>query len=317
MVFEEVRKAQPAQLFLYQDGLRDERDLEDIMACRKIVENIDWPCKVHKKYQSKNFGCDPSEFLSQKWAFSITDKCIVLEDDDLPSQSFFVFCKEMLDRYENDERIGMIAGFNQEERTKDVGDDSYFFTSNFSIWGWASWKRVVDRWEGKYEFLDDPDAITYLEDLVNKKKLRKDFLPMCRAHKSQEKPFYETIFHACLLLNSQWAIVPTYNLINNIGVVNDSTHFSGSIQTLPRGYRRIFTMKRYELDFPLHHPKDIVEHPKFRARVYKIMAWGHPWVKFSRSFEELYLNLFHGQWQYIGKAIQSRLQSIFFGKKYK
>lgn len=109
-VFEAVRQAQPARLFLYQDGPRGERDLPGIEACRRVVENIDWPCEVHRLYQEKNYGCDPSGFMSQQWAFSLTDKCIVLEDDVVPSPSFFPFCKEMLDRYENDERIGMIAG---------------------------------------------------------------------------------------------------------------------------------------------------------------------------------------------------------------
>ena len=94
-VFDEVRKAQPARLFLYQDGPRGERDMPGIEACRKIVEQIDWPCEVHRMFQEKNYGCDPSEFISQRWAFSQVDKCIVLEDDDVPTQSFFRFCKEM------------------------------------------------------------------------------------------------------------------------------------------------------------------------------------------------------------------------------
>ena len=153
-VFDEVKKARPAQLFLYQDGARGERDVPGIEACRQIAsdENIDWECEVHRSYQTQNQGCDPSEYLSQKWAFSIVDKCIVLEDDDVPSQSFFPFCKEMLDRSEHDERIAMIAGFNEDEVTPDC-EDSYFFTSVFSIWGWASWRRVVDKWECDYAFL--------------------------------------------------------------------------------------------------------------------------------------------------------------------
>lgn len=116
-VFEAVRKARPARLFLYQDGPRGERDIPGIEACRRVVERVDWPCHVERLYQERNYGCDPSEFISQRWAFSQTDKCIVLEDDDVPSPSFFTFCKEMLDRYADDERIGMIAGFNTDERT--------------------------------------------------------------------------------------------------------------------------------------------------------------------------------------------------------
>ena len=129
-VFAEVRKAKPARLFLYQDGARGERDMPGIMACRKIVDNIDWPCEVQRMYQEKNYGCDPSEFISQRWAFSQVDKCIVLEDDDVPSQSFFRFCQEMLDRYEHDDRIGMIQGCNFEERTDDVTEADYLFTTN-------------------------------------------------------------------------------------------------------------------------------------------------------------------------------------------
>ena len=110
-VFEQVKKARPSRLFLYQDGARSERDLPGIEACREIVSQIDWECEVEQLYQEKNFGCDPSEYLSQKWAFSKVDKCIVLEDDDVPAVSFFQFCKEMLDKYEHDTRISMIAGF--------------------------------------------------------------------------------------------------------------------------------------------------------------------------------------------------------------
>ena len=87
-VFEQVRNARPSKLFLYQDGPRGEHDLPGIKACREVTDQIDWDCKVHRMYQEKNYGCDPSEYISQKWAFSMVDKCIVLEDDDVPSVSF-------------------------------------------------------------------------------------------------------------------------------------------------------------------------------------------------------------------------------------
>ena len=39
-VFEQVKKARPSRLFLYQDGARNERDLPGIEACREIVSQI-------------------------------------------------------------------------------------------------------------------------------------------------------------------------------------------------------------------------------------------------------------------------------------
>lgn len=305
-VFEEVRKARPSRLFLYQDGPRSEKDLDGIMKCREVVDNIDWECDVQRMYQERNYGCDPSEYISQKWAFSMTDKCIVLEDDDVPSQSFFPFCKEMLDRYEHDTRITMIAGFNSDEVTEGVPDD-YFFTSVFSIWGWASWRRVVDQWDEHYTFLDDPYAMLQLTNLVRQRRFRTDFIPMCRDHRASGKAFYETIFWASMLLNNGLAIMPTRNLINNMGVTADSTHFTSSLDTIPRRLRRMFTMKRYELQFPLRHPRYVIENVAYKESVYRTNAWGHPWIKVARSLEELYRNMLHGNFRNIGRSIIRRL----------
>ncbi len=301
-VFDEVRKARPSKLFLYQDGPRGERDMAGIEACRRVVGDIDWECEVHRKFQERNYGCDPSEYISQKWAFSIVDKCIVLEDDDVPSQSFFPFCKEMLDRYEHDERIGMIAGFNPEEQLKGYPSD-YIFTSVFSIWGWASWRRVIDKWDASYAFLDDPDAMRQVEGIMRQRRL-------CYDHRASGKEYYETIFWASMLLNSALAIMPTRNLINNLGATDGSTHYTGSLQTMPRRLRRLFTMKRFEFDAPLRHPKYVVEDVDFKEKVYRTYAYGHPWIKAGRSLEELWLNLRYGNFGHIARSVANRVAKI-------
>ena len=77
-VFHEVKKARPARLLLYQDGPRSDKDKPGIEACRRIAEDIDWQCEVHRFYQERNVGCDPSGFIAHRWAFSLVDKCIVL-----------------------------------------------------------------------------------------------------------------------------------------------------------------------------------------------------------------------------------------------
>ena len=138
-VFEQVKLAKPSKLFLYQDGPRENRtdDLVGINKCREIAEGVDWDCEVYKMYQEKNYGCDPSEYIAQKWAFSIVDECIVLEDDDVPSQSFFPFCKELLEKYRYDERINMICGMNN-TGVSNHNPYSYLFSVTGSICGWAS-----------------------------------------------------------------------------------------------------------------------------------------------------------------------------------
>ena len=97
-VFEQVRNARPSKLFLYQDGPPQRRyHLPGDTCCGSEIQ-IHWDREVHRMYQEKNYGCDPSEYISQKLLFLMVDKCIVLEDDDVPSvSSFFTFCKEMLE----------------------------------------------------------------------------------------------------------------------------------------------------------------------------------------------------------------------------
>ena len=309
-VFSEVRRARPSRLFLYQDGPRGERDMPGIEACREVVADIDWQCEVHRKYQERNYGCDPSEYISQKWAFSMADKCIVLEDDDVPSQSFFTFCKEMLDRYEHDERIGMIAGFNSEEVAEGV-DTDYFFTSVFSIWGWASWRRVVDKWDESYAFLDDEASMRQLHGVMRQRGYCRDTLRACYDHRASGKAYYETIFWGAMVMNSWLAIMPTRNMINNLGATEGSTHYTGSLATMPRRLRRLFTMKRYELDAPLRHPRDVIEDVDFKERVYRTYAYGHPMIKIGRSLEELWLNLRYGNFSYIIKSVRRRMAKTF------
>lgn len=308
-VFEEVRKARPSRLFLYQDGPRGEHDMPGIEACRKVVEDIDWECDVRRLYQEKNFGCDPSEYLSQKWAFSMADKCIVLEDDDIPSQSFFPFCKEMLDRYEHDTRISMITGTNYDEVTLDIPYD-YFFATTFSISGWASWRRVIDQWDEHYTFLDDAYNLQQLEDLIKERKYQKDFVEFCRYHRKSGKAYYETIFHAALFFNSAMSIVPRVNMINNLGACGEGVHLSGTNATMPRAYRRIFEMGRHELDFPLRHPRYVIENVKYKDRMFRIQGWGHPWIKIGRSIEELWLTMRHGEWKRILPAVRNRIRKL-------
>lgn len=306
-VFSQVRKARPSRLFLYQDGPRDERDVSGIEACRKIAAQIDWECDVQRQYLESNQGCDPSEYRSQKWAFSLADKVVVLEDDDVPSVSFFRFCKEMLDRYEHDKRIMMIAGFNTDEETKDVTDD-YFFTSAFSVWGWASWRRVADLWDPDYTFMNDEYTVRQLRSLIRERHLRPDLLKMFRYHSQSGKECYESIFWATLLLNSGLSVMPSKNMINNVGLTSNATHYTSTLKTMPRKLRRIFTMKRYELDFPLRHPHVVAEANGYNSRLYKVLAWGHPWTKVCYSIEELLLNLRYGNFRYISKAFVKRLK---------
>ena len=309
--FEVIKKARPTHLLLYQDGPRNAEEAKKTEAARQIVADdaIDWPADVHRNYHSENSGAWASNFAAQRWAFSLYDKCVVLEDDSTPSATFIPFCKELLDRYENDLRIAMIAGFNHEEKTESPYD--YLFTSMMPIWGWASWRRVVSKWDDTYQVVDDEFSMRQLERLVDSRQNGwKEMVRKMRKHKQTGKPIYETVFWSYITLNSCLTIVPTRNMIQNSGVSEESAHFQTSLKTLPKRIQKLLTMPTYDVTFPLRHPKHMIEDAEYKQRVFRIMAWEHPMIKIGRSFEELYRNLRYGNLRTILSAIAHRYKKL-------
>lgn len=290
-VFEQVRNARPSKLFLYQDGPRkdNETDIKGIQKCREIAFNIDWDCEVHTFFQEENVGCDPSEYIAQKWAFSHVDKCIILEDDDVPSQSFFPFCKELLDKYENDTRINMICGMNNLESID--SPYSYFFTETGSIWGWATWKRVVDLWDAEYSLLKNEHLVNKLQKSLNYRNLTgKRKIQYWKTHAKDGIPYYESILAMSQYANNMLNIVPTKNMICNIGNSPEGgTHSVQGLQMIPRGLRRLFTMKKYEIEFPLVHPPYVINDTEYLSKLYRLMGDGYPLVRWWRLFEKSFL----------------------------
>lgn len=281
--FAQVKKARPSRLFLYQDGPRADHpaDAENIAKCRAIAEDIDWDCQVYRNYQESNVGCDPSMYNAITWMFSHTDKGIILEDDIVASVSFFRFCKEMLDRYENDTRIFKIAGMNHlTTYNEDYAD--YFFSRRTCIWGWATWKRVIDLFDTEYKFLQDEYAKGQMRKQVT---AFDEKVETCIWHKNSGKNYFETILWSANFTNNMIDVISSRCLTSNIGIGNNGTHGAGSLEAIPKGIRQVYYKPTYELEFPLRHPAYVIPDVDYEKKVCRILGDGYPWVRFWRGLE--------------------------------
>ena len=289
-VFESIRKARPSKLLLWQDGPRNDNDMPGILACRDVFNSIDWECEVYRNYHNENMGCDPSTFRAQKWAFSLVDKCVVLEDDMVPSQSFYPYCKELLDKYEFDERVNHICGVNHLEKA-DFCPNDYLF-SFYGSGAWASWKRVADGWDETYSFLDKN---YYMKNLETKMPgLFKVAYDIALQRKSTGFEWWETIIGFDCYLNNRLSIIPRVNLVTNIGVTEGATHGT-SLKLMNKRLRSLFNMKSYELGFPLKHPEDLVPDYQYMNELSKINCVGRPWLKRFRKIEYLLRCIIYGE----------------------
>jgi hypothetical protein len=284
-VFAEVRRARPPVLLLVADGPRADRPGEaDLCArTRAIVQDVDWPCRVLSNFADANLGCKGRVASGVRWVFEQCEEAIVLEDDCLPDPTFFRFCQEVLARYRDDPRVYMICGHNFLRGRKRRNPDSYYFTKYTHVWGWASWRRAI---QTHY----DPDARAWPE--MRDGGWLRDYL-----HNDEEvaywTPGFEDVYTGRLdtwdyqMSISAWAnnllsIIPSTNLITNIGFGPQATHTM-------TGTSDLANMPLEPMTFPLRHPnlmiRDAWADEIMRREIYRLPSFAR---KVRRRLKHLF-----------------------------
>lgn len=281
-VFERVRVAKPHTLILAQDGPRNENDMIGIQACRKIVENIDWDCEVIRDYSDVNLGCGARPKSAIDFALSKFERVIILEDDCVPSPTFFRYCDELLERYQDDERIAYISGLNHFE-TWDCGNYDYFFSKAASIGAWATWRNTWSRFYDYYAsgVHDEYRLKLYKQQIGNKTIYEQRIAALNKANLSAQNneklSYWDTQWGFAEFTQNMLAIVPRINQICNIGVGESSTHAQKLNTTQYVKYKNIVFIPTYEFDFPLKHPDFCAGDMDYHNLIYK-MAQGS-WIR--------------------------------------
>ena len=251
-VFEAIRKAKPPRLYIAADGAREskEGEAEKVKAVREyIMENIDWACEVKTNFREENLGCKMAVSGAIDWFFENEEMGIILEDDCLPSQSFFWFCEELLYKYKDDMRVGQISGFNYGYKNKDLRYD-YFFSKYPMIWGWATWANRWKNYSLDLEDFGEIEKMNFFKTLFDKKELLKR-LNIFKRVKNNEIDTWDYQWSFALYKNIQFTVIPKKNYILNLGFGEDSTHTFGK-----NPYEHL-TLE--ETNKSLVHPKYIVQ----------------------------------------------------------
>ena len=272
--FQVIRAARPARLYIIADGPRVNHptDAERCKEVRKIVDQIDWPCEVHRNYADQNLGLKRRVSSGLDWVFSQVESAIILEDDCLPHPDFFTFCRDLLERYKDDERVWTITGNNNQDGKK-RSSDAYYFSKYGHCWGWATWRRAWAQYDGDIKFwpewkhsLDwrnktpDPYEQIFWVDIFDRIFLKKI--------DSWAYPWM-----ACLWYHGGLTATPRVNLVTNIGVGPDSTHTLADedqpgVPVRPLG--------------PLTHPAEVKQHLKADQYVFDHLLGGL-YMKFPRT----------------------------------
>lgn len=247
--FEKIVQIKPKKIYIACDGAREFKtgEKEKVFQVRKeILKLITWECEIKTLFQEKNLGCSKGVYTAISWLFSYENMGIILEDDCIPNKSFFIFMKEMLNRYKDDQRIAMISGFNPHMKNQEK-EVSYYFSKFKSCWGWGTWKRAWKNMDLNLECLNTK----YKEDIIlnmgyDKKFTIKYWNYRLKLVKLKEVSAWDWQWYISTSSQSQFTIYPIKNLVSNIGFGSEATHTNSKMLL-----EYILTE---ELEFPLKHP---------------------------------------------------------------
>jgi hypothetical protein len=247
-VFAAIAKARPATLLVVADGPRVTRRGEEALcaAARAVISQVDWPCQVLTNFSDRNLGCRRRVSSGIDWVFSLVEEAIFLEDDCLPDPSFFPFCEQMLDRFRSDSRVMHIGGTNFQGAAR-VSGESYYFSRHVHVWGWASWRRAWHHYDVDMGAWTWARATGRVSDILSTPMERRVLTPLFDRVARGEIDTWDTQWTVACRAQNALSVVPSQNLVSNIGFRGDATHTSDS------GHP-VATMRTVPLAQPLTHP---------------------------------------------------------------
>lgn len=247
-----VRKACPQKVYFAVDGPRTghPNDQEAVARVQALAKTIDWPCEIKTRFQESNLGCAYAIPDAISWMLSQEPYGIILEDDVRPVEGFFRFESELLERYKNDCRIGLVSGFSHYEFQTDP-NASYHFTNRAEIWGWGTWSRV---W--KDYSVDIRPIRQQIEETIYK------FTPVKRVRESMQSALdtvsrdhpttWDFQFSFLIATKGYLAAEPRRRLTSNVGMGDPR-----AVHCTAHSYDSTLYKNRWDGEIPLIHPTNV------------------------------------------------------------
>ena len=278
-----VRLAQPARLYVAADGPRPGRPADAALCAETralLAAEINWPCTVQTLFREENLGCGLGPATAIDWFFRHEPEGIILEDDCLPTASFFSFCDQLLRRYRYDSRVMHISGNNLAREARQpapAGADSYHFSGRVHSWGWATWRRAWRHFDIHLTLLTELRRRGELANIYPAWLERQYWLRKFEAVRLGPQPphIWDYQWHFAVACNGGLTIIPAVNLVTNIGFGNAATHtFDPHDQDAHPA--------AHELNFPLRHPSTVLRDARRDARHFREHLAGRAWAKVRR-----------------------------------
>ena len=210
-------------LYIFSDGPKSESDKEKVKEVRNILDQIDW-IETEKFYQEKNIGLSESVIFGVNKVFEKYDTIICIEDDVCVANGFYEYMNVCLEKYRDNPKIAGVTGLKYPIKEKSFENYDYdiFFYLRFSSWGWGTWKKD---WQKN---IFDRDILLKTIEEVDEKNIESGSDGVSMYNSLRDGTLsggWDVYCSLNMILNNQYFIYPTRNMIENTGVT-EGTHAS-------------------------------------------------------------------------------------------
>lgn len=249
-VLKSLKVLQSSKLYISSNHWQNDNEKDIILSLRDKIKNfIDWDCKIHIITRPQHLTAKDSISSAIDTLFQNENMGIILEDDVVPNQSFFWYCRELLLKYQDNPNIFTISGWSAldfDTKAKAMLKEDYYFSKYNHVWGWATWRRAWQLYQKEFDNFEQEFSKLKFDTKLEKRTWYSIF-SLCNQNKLDTWDHYWTY---TIWKNNGLNIYPKNNMITNIGL-------NRSDATNTKQWSKFCEMKTYELNFPIRHPNII------------------------------------------------------------
>jgi len=153
-LIESLRETRPSIVRVSVDGPRpgNQTDAQNVAECVALIKTIDWTDNVDSLIQPVNVGLERCVPSAVSWVLTEFDRIIVLEDDTRSTMAFVKWATSALEKFESDERVMHISGYNVVPSEQLDYPNSLARLSRLpESFAWATWQRAWNLYDPNLE----------------------------------------------------------------------------------------------------------------------------------------------------------------------
>jgi len=208
------------KLYLFADATKKPEHQESVGQVRELLRSVNWT-DTELIERETNFGLAKSIVGAANHVFAHNDRMLLFEDDIVPFPSLFPFLENALDKYADDPRVTGISGYGvpQPEAVKQRYPYDAWFFPRISSWGWATWKRVWDRFNPDLVSLVDEAAKVNLDLTIGGTDLVRNL-----QHAFEGRDIWTMNWMLRSMLDSGVFLYPVESQVRNVGMDGTGLH---------------------------------------------------------------------------------------------